>query len=185
VKIPTEVLQEPSAAILWVLATVITILTGTVCFFALRFVKRKDAAEVKILCQISKNKRHIDDQVKKIEGIATRMSHTALDIERVQVRFEKDVNKEMSKVKNQTTDIKNNLENVKSVVDTMSLRLASAKEDMQVLYETVKGHSRSLSMGAQSISKHNEHIKTLYKRIGDDVTLVTQEQPKGGKKNGS
>ena len=150
----------------------ITMLCSIIGFFLVRYVKRKDKQDGDVVGKLKEQDDRALRQAERVEKVAKEMSSYVLKMQEVGVRFEHQVNQEIALIRRETSEIKNLTLEVKSSCNAISDGLNTIKKEMNILYETVLAHARSLSRGAETIHRHDQEISTIYSKLKfSDKTL--------------
>lgn len=158
---------------LWAIITMLATILG---FFLVRYISRKDKRDDDVIKKLQEHDKKALKQAEQIEEVAKEMSQYVLKMQQTGVKFERAVNQEISAIRKETSEIKSLVLEAKSSCEIVSERMSAVRNEMVALFETVKAHANSLSLGAKTIHRHDQEIKTLYKKLklSEDATLLTE-----------
>ena len=149
-------------------------------FFLIRYVTRKDKRDDNVIKKLQEHDKKALKQAEQIENIAQKMSEYILQMKEAGVRFEYQVNQEISAIRKETSEIKSLIIETKASFEIVSERMSLVKNEMVTLFKTVISHANSLSMGAKTIHRHDQEISKIYEKpkfSRDSILLETKEDP--------
>lgn len=171
--IPKEATWEVTF-LLWLMVSVVGIVSGIAIFFILRYIKKNDdhheAMEKAIKDQSTKMSNHIG----KMKEVADQMGKSSVEMERSNAQFQQKVNSELLAINRTTSQIKVDLSECNN-------QIASIKTKTDGIVKTVDAHHKSLSLSAKAMRRQSEQIdgiKTTVKKMNNNLVLVGQKKKK-------
>jgi hypothetical protein len=149
-------------------------LTGLAGWFLKRYIDRKDQRDDKVIDRLTEHDRRSMDHTIKIESIVGHIKTVALDFKRDQLEYQRQVHAEFSSLHREVLSLRGGIHEAQTSAEVLNEKLTNTKKEMFILYDAVQAHSKSLSLGAQTIARLDTDIKTIYKRLGPNSTLVSQ-----------
>lgn len=135
-------------------------------------------------------KGDLTGQATKIANLTTEINSNALmikksasDIETANLKFQQTVNKELLELNKKTVSIEGSLDRVKENAEALEKNFDKTAAKSHQLYTYVEAHTKSLEAAGkilrnhkERIDQHDSQIRTVYKHLGKDVTIIGEEK---------